>query len=175
MLLNSISDSLLVSIYFSCFTGESSIPSNCSFFLCLSFLGDSFCLFLQFQVLCSATCLHGWTSVIRFVWDSVVHFLLSHCLDALGLPFLSLVVVLLLYLDFYLLVATFLVGSLLQWVYWYSQLPPCLVCCCRGVGQQSIITRQSNLCKEKELRYHISSSYCNWTKINKGEERWQVL
>ena len=57
ILLNSVSDHLLASISFSSFTGESSIPFDCRFFLFVPLLGDSFCLFVLFLVLSFASCL----------------------------------------------------------------------------------------------------------------------
>ena len=70
ILLNSISDSLLASVSFSSLSGESSISFYCTFFFCLPILGDSFCLFLWFPMLCFASFFIGWTSVIGVLLDS---------------------------------------------------------------------------------------------------------
>ena len=48
---------MLASISFNSFTGESTIPSDWGFLLCLPISGDFFYLFLQFQMLCFANCL----------------------------------------------------------------------------------------------------------------------
>ena len=128
ILLSSLSDSLLAAISFSSFTGESSIPFYCRLFLCLSILDDSFCLFLWFWMLWFASCLHrvnfcgrksvGFSGTLSF-------FSLSWCSRV---PLSSICVGSLVVLGFYLLVAPLLVGYHLQQVYWYSQLPPYLVC-----------------------------------------------
>ena len=127
IVLNSICDSLLSSTSFSCFTGESFIPLNCGFFLWLYILGDSFCLFLWFLMFCFSSCLRrvnfcgrisvglsGVVSLISLSGCSKVA-LSSVCVGSHFVPGL------------YQLMAPLLVGSPLQQVYWYSQLPPCLV------------------------------------------------
>ena len=57
IILSSISDSLVTSISFNSFSGDSSIPFDCRFFFCLTILGDSFCLFLHILMLGFAGCL----------------------------------------------------------------------------------------------------------------------
>ena len=79
-------------------------------------------------MLCFASCLHrenfcGRGSVGLSGVDSLIS--LSGCSrTALSSVCVGSLVV----LGLYLLVAPLLVGSPLQWVYWYSQLPPCLIC-----------------------------------------------
>ena len=74
ILLNFIFHSLLTSILFSSFSGESSLLFDCMFFLCFPILGDSFCLFLLFLMLCFAllAVFIGRTSMVGVLWDSVV-------------------------------------------------------------------------------------------------------
>ena len=72
-----LSDSLVTSISFSSFGGESSIPFDCICFFCPPILGYSFCLFLCFLMSHFASCLcrvdvygrnsMGFSGVVSFI------------------------------------------------------------------------------------------------------------
>ena len=123
-----MSDRVLASISFGTLSGDSSFPFDCWLFLCLPILGDSSCLFLQIQMLCFASCVCR----ANFCGRSSVG--LSHLVSLIFLSgcfrvaLSSICIVSLFVIGLYLLVAPLLASSLLQQVYWSSQLPHCLVC-----------------------------------------------
>ena len=133
ILFNSVSYSLLASISFSSFSRMSSIPFDSEFFLWLPILGNSFCLFLWFSMLCFSICLYK----VSFCGSSSMGFRVAVSLISLSGFYrvaLSSICVGSLLLEPYLLVDPLLVDSPVQQAYWYSHLPPCLVCG-QGLGE----------------------------------------